>query len=679
MNLRKSFYLSVFLPLGAIAQVAENTDSISREQTLSDVVVNASNGTRSRARVESVDIIGQSQLIRAACCNLGESFTTNPSVDVSYSDAATGARQIKLLGLSGTYVQMLTENIPNLRGAALPYSLGFVPGPWMQSIQVSKGASSVKNGYESTTGQINIEFMKPQGTDGVRGNMYYDIEQKVEANADASTHLTDKLSTSILLHYENRQKDHDGNDDGFMDMPKLRQYNVMHRWAYVSPKWISQLSMRALRDERTGGQSLHHMKGMLPPEGLYTTTAKTNRYEGQWKNGFTLNTEHSTSIALMLHGSWHDADYRFGHTLYDVTQKNAYAQLMFETDINEHHNISVGASMNHDRYDEAFDDASAISLATAFLDFNNKETTTGVYAQYTYKIGDKLTVMPGVRWDYSDVYKAFFTPRLHVRFSPSDIITLRASAGKGYRSPHALAENTSLLASGRKVIIKCHLAQEEAWNYGFSAGLNIPIADKTLELNAEYYYTRFINQMVMNINGADGKNTIVFENLKNGNSINAKSYSHTFQIDATYPFFEGFTATGAFRLNDVKCTYDGILRQKPLTSRYKGLLTLSYKTPMELWHFDLTGQLNGDGTLYPDETGKIESYPAIFQLQAQITREYKHFSVYLGGENLTNYKIKDPVINATNPWASNFDATQIWGPVSGAMAYIGIRIKFEKL
>ncbi len=647
------------VPLSSWGQPTEPTDSTMKEKNLEGVVVKAARGTRSLTRVESVDIIGQNQLIRAACCNLGESFTANPSVDVSYSDAATGARQIKLLGLSGTYVQMLTENVPNLRGASLPYSLGYVPGPWMQSIQVSKGASSVKNGYESTTGQINIEFIKPQATDGIRANAYLDNELKQELNLDGSIHLNSRLSTGTLLHFENRQTDHDGNGDGFMDMPKIRQYNLMHRWAYVSPVWISQLMIRVLRDERTGGQSEKHSGSLTEP--IYTTMVNTDRIEAQWKNGFTINADHNTSIALMLHGSWHDAENRFGNTLYDVTQKNGYAQLMFETDLTERHNLSVGASVNHDDYQEKGSPSLQLNLL-------NHETTAGIYAQYTYKLGDRLTVMPGIRWDHSSLYGGFFTPRLHVRYSPWEMLTLRASAGKGYRTPHPLAENTTLLASGRTVIVGTDLQQEEAWNMGLSAGLHLPIKGKTLELNAEYYYTDFVHQTVVNFDGNQGEHTLAFENLQ------GKSYSHTFQIDATYPFFDGFTATGAFRLNDVKCSYDGELRQKYLTSRYKGMLTLSYKTPLELWQLDMTGQLNGGGKLY-DRT----DYPAYFQLQAQVTREFRHFSIYLGGENLTNYKISEPIQHAHHPWSPSFDATQIWGPVTGAMAYIGIRIRFEKL
>ena len=645
-------------------QMLAQTDSIADTRELKAVVVKATNGIKSRFRVDNAEIIGQGQLIRAACCNLGESFTANPSVDVSYSDAATGAKQIKLLGLSGTYVQMLTENVPNLRGAALPYSLGYVPGPWMQSIQVSKGASSVKNGYESTTGQINIEFLKPQGTDGVRANVYQDSELKTEVNLDGSVHLNERLSTATLLHFENRQMDHDGNGDGFMDMPKLRQYNLMHRWAYVSPRWISQLMLRGLHDERNGGQSRKHAAADSS-EPLYTTSVKTNRYEAQWKNGFTLNADHNTSVALMLHGSWHDADNMFGRTEYDVTQKNGYAQLMFETDITEHHNLSVGASLNHDYYDERFNPLGTLARAESTV---SKETTPGLYAQYTYKLGEKLTVMPGVRWDHSSRYGSFVTPRLHVKYSPNSIVTLRTSVGKGYRSPHALAENVSLLASGREIFVSPDLKQEEAWNTGASLGFNIPLFGRNLELNAEYYYTDFVNQMIMNFDGASGQHTLRFENL------DGKSYSHTFQVDATYALFSGMTATAAFRLNDVKCTYDGSLRQKPLTSRYKGLLTLSYKTPLELWQFDVTGQLNGGGELYDQS-----SYPAYFQLQAQVTREFNRFSLYVGGENLTNYKIDDPIRHAHHPWGTAFDATQVWGPVTGAMAYVGVRFKLEKL
>lgn len=668
--IKTRFIIHLLLSLLPMMAMAQN-DSLSGDHELKEVVVKAKSG-KANYRTENMELIGKAQLFRAACCNLGESFVTNPSVDVSYSDAATGAKQIKLLGLSGTYVQMLTENVPNLRGAAIPYSLGYIPGPWMQSIQVSKGASSVKNGYESTTGQINIEFAKPQGTDGVRGNAYIDSNLKYELNADASTHLNDKLSTSILLHYEDRQTSHDGNNDGFMDMPKQRQYNAMWRWAYVSPVWISQFSARVMKDERVSGNSMKHSHGTNDP---WTATVDAKRYEMQWKNGFTLNADRNESVALMLHGSIHDAENHFGKRNYDLKQTNGYAQLMYETDLGEYHNLATGASLNYDRFKE-YSGNPGISGITG--NSVTSETVSGIYAQYTYKLYEKFTAMAGLRYDHSNLWGNFLTPRIHLKYSPSQKATFRASAGKGYRTANAWAENVPLLASGRLWVtgtsrldpefgstdpVPATLFREEAWNYGISASFNLPIADKNLELNAEYYYTDFQKQLVVNLWGTG----IHFGQLY------GKSYSHTLQIDATYPFFEGLSATGAFRYNDARTTYDGILRERPLTPKYKGLLTLSYKTPMELWQFDITGQLNGKQRLY-----NYEKTPAYFQLQAQISREFRHFSLYVGGENLTNYKIKNPIISADNPWSPSFDATQIWGPTEGAMIYAGFRVKLEK-
>lgn len=691
---RKLFLSSLLMSAVCLSQAqhvkTEYTDFENDTLQLDQVEVNMARGNRLKVQhvTTNTEIIGQQQLVMAACCNLGESFVTNPSVDVNYSDAATGAKQIKLLGLSGTYVQMMTENVPNLRGAAIPFALSFVPGPWMQSIQVSKGASSVRNGYESTTGQINIEYLKPQAIDGVRANAYLDNQLKYELNLDASHHFTDKFSASILTHFEDRQEAHDGNGDLFVDMPKQRQWNVMPRLAYVSPNWISQLFVRALHDERMSGQIGHKAKHLstLP----YVININTDRYEAQWKNGFPFNDGHNTSVALMLHGSWHDAENSFGLRDYNVLQKNGYAQLMFESDLTERHNISIGASVNHDYFKERL-----AKHRMTYTDNNPHpydpnpeydrgqrwiETTSGLYAQYTYKIDEMLSVMAGFRGDYSDIYRYwFFTPRFHLKYSPNELFTVRASAGKGYRTPHDLAENAPLLITGREPLLLNgdSQEQEEAWNYGLSASLSIPVGGKDLELNAEYYYTNFLHQMVIDHEEQheviDGNH--LFLQYLTFSKLHGKSYSHTLQVDASYPLIDGLTALAAFRYNDARTTYlDGKLHQRPLTSRYKGLLTLSYKTPLEFWQFDVTGQLNGPGELYDHQT----KYPAYFQLQAQVTREFEHFSLYVGGENLTNYKIKDPIFHADNPWSQHFDATQVWGPVEGAMFYAGIRIKFEK-
>ena len=657
--------LLTFAPVSVNAQVTELADSSNVKtlegKTVREVTVSAHKSGRAKTSgLGNTDFISSKELLRAACCNLGESFTTNPSVDVNYADAATGAQQIKLLGLSGTYVQMLTENIPNYRGLAAPFSLSYIPGPWMQSIQVSKGASSVKNGYESITGQINVEFKKPQATPWADANLYYNSKGKLEANLGANLQLSDKWSTALLGHYEILDKAHDDNGDGFVDMPKVRQGSLQSRWAWLSDKYIFQASVKGLKEHREGGQIGHHAVGNTHP---YLIDITNERYEAFTKNALILDAEHATNIALILSGSLHHENAAYGHQQYIADQRNGYASLMFESDFNEHHSLSTGISLNHDYLDEQIR--------------KTDETTPGVYAQYTYKIGEKFTLMAGLRWDHSNIYGGFVTPRMHVKYSPSEVVTLRGSIGKGYRKSHALAENNYLLASGRIIYIDGGLDQEEAWNYGVSAALSIPIGEKKLELNAEYYYTNFLHQTVMDLDS--DPHVVYFRNL------DGKSYSHTYQIEATYPFFEGFTLTATYRHTDVKCTYNGVLMEKPLTNKYKGLFTASYAPGMGKWQFDVTLQLNGGGrmpTAYTTSNGQPswnERYKGYEQLSAQVTRFFRHWSIYAGGENLTGFKQKNPIIGANDPWGQNFDSTMIWGPLHGAVFYIGARINWNKL
>ena len=621
--------------------------------------------------------INKSELFKAACCNLGESFTTNPSVDVSYNDAATGARQIKLLGLAGTYVQMLTETMPNFRNSAAPYSLSYVPGSWMKSIQVSKGAASVKNGYESITGQINVQYLQPEDEKGITVNLYGSTMARFEANADGNIHLNERLSTELLLHHENEYRDHDGNDDGFADMPKVRQWNMQNRWAYLGNTYIFHGGVGLLKEKRSGGQSEKHVHDTQQP--LYRIGIETDRYELYMKHAFILNKEHATNIALMASGTLQEMSSVYGLKHLDINDKNLYASLMYETNITPQHNISAGLSLNSDNIKETPDtDAGTQNWTLATYKNRNNETTIGGYTQYTYTLGTKLTAMAGLRLDHSNRFGTFLTPRMHIKYAPNKVLSLRLSAGKGYRTVHAMSEYGYLLASGRQLNVEQNLKQEEAWNYGLSAALNIPIAEKLLKLNAEYYYTDFQNQAIVDYDSDFNKITI-------GN-LHGRSYSHTIQIDATYEVLRGLTMTAAYRRNIVKATYNGVRMDKPLTSRYKALLTASYKTPLGLWQFDATLQLNGGGrmpTPYATENDGTLSWARSFhsyeQLNVQITRWFRHFSIYIGGENLTNFRQKNPILHAHHPYSAQFEPTMIWGPTLGAMGYVGIRINIGRM
>ena len=640
------------------------------EVALEEVVISERKmGTiASRTSVLQTQKITYDEICRAACCNLAESFETNPSVDVSYAYAATGARQIKLLGLAGTYVQMLTENYPNFRGAASLYGLDYVPGAWMESIQVSKGTSSVKNGYEALAGQINVEFKKPPTADIFSVNLFGSDAGRYEGNADASWHINDKVSTGLLVHYSNDKKQHDGNDDGFLDTPLKEQVNLMNRWYHKLDNYVAQYGARYLHENRTGGQATKHHDFADP----YQVHLETNRAELYTKQAYIIDKEKVESVALILSGSYHEQKSMYDRTPYNVYQNNVYASLLYEKEFSPAHSLSTGLSMNYDGFNENLLQAGTRKV------FDRTEVVPGAYVQYTYNLNDKLIVLGGVRADYSSLYDFFVTPRVHIKYNPFDWFHVRASAGKGFRTANILAENNFLLSSSRKMNIAENLDQEEAWNTGLNLSFYIPLFGKELSLNGEWYYTNFLKQVVVDMDS--DPHAVGFYNL------DGKSYSNSFQVEATYPFFRGFTLTAAYRYTDAKTDYrnaEGVTRRlkKPLVSDYKALATASYQTPLKKWQFDLTGQFNGGGRMpTPDATNPLwePNFNAYTVVNAQITRYFRRWSIYIGAENLFDYKQSHPIIDAENPRGDNFDGSMVWGPVHGRKIYAGLRFNISR-
>lgn len=649
-----------------ISNVAYNSDTIeiknpsdklivtlNDRRELSEVKVVARNmGTiKSRTAVLNTEQITATELCKAACCNLSESFETNPSVDVSYSDAATGAKQIKLLGLPGTYVQMLTENIPNLRGVSAPYGMSFIPGPWMESIQVSKGTSSVVNGYEAITGQINVEFKKPPTSEIVAFNLFASDAGRVESNMNASVKLNKKLSTGILLHASDEFMEFDKNKDNFADMPMVKQYNFINRWYYKTDKFISQAFVRALTEERHGGQV----------EGDYKIGIESERVELFLKNGYIFDPTTGKSLALILSGSTHNQHSHYGSKMYNGKQNSFYSNLIFQTQWTEKHKLTTGLNANYDYYNELV----PTLTSNAFV---KNEFVTGVYGEYTFKPDEKLLLMAGLRYDYNSIYGSLVTPRMHLKYSLTDHLSFRATAGKGYRSPILLAENNYLLAGNRQLVIGSDLKMEDAWNYGLSAMWDLHLAEKVIKVNGEWYYTNFNQQVITDLDSDPHK--VFFNNLE------GKSFSHSAQIELSTELFKGMNINLAHRINVVKATIAGKLRDKPLTNKWKGLLTLSYQTPLKKWQFDYTAQFNGGGRLPdPDSVNPLwnKSFDPYTVMNAQITKYFRTWSVYLGSENLTNYTQKNPIVDVANPGSENFDASMIWGPLHGRKLYIGLR------
>ena len=601
------------------------------------------------------------ELCKAACCNLSESFETNASVDVSYSDATTGAKQIRMLGLSGRYVQMLAENMPTIRGLASSYGLGYIPGPWMESIQVSKGTASVKNGYEAMTGQINVEYKKPDANERFHLNLFGSDAMKTEFNLNGSIKFSDSVSTMLLVHGENQSKEIDHNGDLFMDLPNVKQMNLINRWNIIGENgYRGRFLVKALQETRRSGQIAAFDD---PGNNMYGIEIATKRLEFSAKNGFIFQ-KPGTSLGTQLSGSFHEHQSFYGDQIYDATQYSAYFNLIYQNSYNPMHEYNTGFSVVVDRFNE--------SLNAMLLD--RIEIVPGAFFEYTYKPTHRFVALMGLRADYSTIHGAFVTPRLHLKYNPSDIFHIRGTVGKGYRSANPLAEHNYLLGSSREMVIDEEFKMEEALNVGINLTADIPIGEQNLSLSADYYHTRFLEQVVVDMDRDAHK--AYFTNLE------GKSYSNALQFEASTNPIDGLSLLAAFRITDVKQTLAGELQQVPLTSKYKGLLTGSYSTRLNKWQFDATLQLNGGGRMpTPDALNPLweETYPSFETVNAQITRRFRLWEVYVGAENIFNYTIPNPIIDAGNPWGDNFDGSMAWGPIHGRKIYIGLRFTIEEL
>ena len=637
-------------------------------------------------------IITGIELTKAACCNLGESFETNASVDVSYADAVTGAKQIQLLGLTGKYVQMLTENMPNFKGLASLYGLSYVPGPWMSSISVSKGTSTVINGYESMAGQISVDYKKPTDPELFYANFYASTDGMYEGNTNFSLKLSDKWSTMFFLHGDWMEKAHDGNKDGFLDMPEKTQYNVMNRWTFRNEMFFLQFGGKWIDEERRGGQGGHHFHGGESPLGLYEIGIDTRRYEAFMKLGYLMPQYEHTTMALIANYSDHSQDSYYGLKVYNARQRSLFLNYIYQSvfGMNPDQQFSAGVSFNYDKYDEDFQDRVFVDgegEVTGMVDFAREERVPGVFFQYTGGFFDnRFTLMLGLRYDYHNLYGSLWTPRAHLVYRPFEASSLKVSVGRGSRAANVLAENSNLLASSASIYVNgkllaehpeeiFSLEMEDAWNVGVNWNQKFDLFGRVLNLNLDYYYMRFTEQII-----ADNETDYRKVNFHN---LDGKSYSHCYQAEVKYELIPRLEATLAYRYNDVKNTVNGKLRHTPLSNRYKGLVSLTYFTNLKKWQFDFTTQFNGYGRI-PDQGGiedefRVPSRFDAFQIMnAQVTKYFRLWNVYVGCENIGDFTQKNPIVAAADPWGAHFDSSKVWGPLVGRVFYLGLRLSVSR-
>ncbi len=611
--------------------------------------------------------INQDELKKAACCNLSESFDTNPTIDVGFTDAVTGTKKIQMLGLAGKYVQITRENMPDVRGLSALYGLNYTPGAWIESIQLNTGTGSVVNGFESITGQINVEVKKPEESEKLFVNMYANEAGKLEANVNTKIDVSDKLSTGVLLHGSFLNSEWDKNDDNFIDHPAGKQLIAINRWKYRSDEVMGQFGVKATAIDNKSGQ----LSSFETPDP-WQAEMNTERFEAWLKIGKVLNNEQFTSFGFQNSVVFHKQNSFFGKRNFDATQKSLYSNLIFQRELKAKGNeIKLGASFQADIFDENVEN-------TEYL---RNEYVPGVFFEYTFKKDDVFSLIAGIRGDYHSDYEFFATPRLHIRYAPNDQTVVRLSAGRGQRTASIFAENIGMFASARNFILHTEntgnayeLDPEIAYNTGLNFAQSIFFSEKEVIFNLDFYHTNFINKIVIDYDISPQE--VHFYNLQ------GKSYANSFQAQVDAELFEGFDVRLAYRFNDMKSTHsDGKVKENALASRHRSFINLSYTTKKEL-NFDFTVNYQGKKRI-PNTASNPEQYtldeysPSFFISNAQVSKHWKRFEIYLGVENLFNYKQENPILSVEDPNSEHFDGSLIWGPLFGRKIYGGFRISLK--
>ena len=623
--------------------------------TLGEVVVKSSSTSIDRLSAIQTQIITSKELAKAACCNLSESFETNASVSVSFADAITGAKQLQMLGLSGKYIQTNVENMPGVRGLSIPFGLNYIPGTWIQSIDVAKGVSSVINGYESMAGAINVELQKPDLAEPVYLNFYANELGRGEVNLNLAKKLTDKWSVGLLSHGSFLKLEIDRNKDGFLDSPKYGQINLLNRWKYSGELFMGQLGINYLQENREGGQIEKISKPYLfindtKKLTVFTKTAKLfpeTPYRG---------------LGLILNASFLDSKSNFGPNFYDTKENTFYSNLIYQDILgNTNHTYKTGLSFLADSYEESYHNFGQPIL------LNRQELVPGAFVEYTFNRLDKTIFVAGIRVDQHNLFGTQITPRVHFKQDMGENSTWRVSAGKGIRVPTPLAENYGNLVSRRVVSLLDPIAPEIAWNYGTSWTKNFGKNVLTLDV----FHTEFEQQQILDMEQL-GK--LLFYNSKE------RSFSTSAQAEVTIVPSDRWEMKAAYRWLNVKQTFkavdnQSVLRDKMFVPKSLALFNVAYAMRYNKWKADATLQYRGKQRI-PDITRDTFS-PDFLTMNSQVSRNFIDWEYYIGVENLFNYKQSNPIISAGNPDNATFDAGQVWGPVVGRTMYLGARYRLR--
>lgn len=642
-----------------------------RSISTSEIVVEDESGSNFISKdIVKTEVLTQNEFKKAACCDLSGCFGSNSSVEVAVTDIVTNTKEMQILGLDGSYTQVLIDGIPNMTGLTSRYGLNSIPGTLINKINISKGANSVLQGYESISGIINIELKDYASSERFLVNGYLNdmLEKQVNANY---TGKWGKWSSILSLHTAQESKRFDENNDGFLDNPLTTRYMLYNKWKYddTDKKVMFDAAVQYIDEARIGGQKNFNADNR-GSSTVYGQTIDLSSLKLYSKFGKTFKNEDQLK-GFISYDVYDELSY-YGITKYSGKQKSFYTNIFYEKELVHDNRLKAGISYRNEHIDEdiAF---TASSNKTYAGTYNKKESIPGVFLENVLEAFEhKLMLISGVRYDYHNKYNGIITPRLLAKYEFSPETILRASFGTGFRTINLFNEYSNLFSSGRDIIIEEELNPEKVVNFGVNLVQYFTFGDVHADLVIDYYKTNFINKIIPDYNSNTA--VVAFQNL------NGSASSDIFQAETNFKFFGNLDVKAAYKYNSVKYSQNGIEEDAPFIPEHKILSNVSYSFDENRWGVNLSMNWFGKQKLPNTETNPVEyrrpsESDPFAVLNAQLNRNWESFEFYAGIENIFNYKQENPIISADNPFGQYFDTSFIWGPVKGREIYAGFRFK----
>ena len=644
---------------------------------LQDVTVTAEKaGTllSNRSAIKT-EVLTSIELKKSACCDLAGCFETQASVQPQTTNIITNAKELRILGLSGVYNQVLIDGFPMILGLSFTYGISGLPGTLVDNIYISKGANSVLQGYESISGQINVETKKPNTSEKLFANVY--MNSFAEKHLNLSTNFkAGKWHSLLAFHTVQPANKTDRDNDDFLDLPLLTRYMLFNKWKKGKENewgWSSEFTVRYLNEKRIGGQTFFEPGQHKGSSTVYGNTVSIQQPDMWMKTGYRF--DDVKRIVLYTSAFHQNQESYFGSLRYNAEQTNAFVNLQYELTPSQNHTLKTGIGLKSVDLQEtiAFTDNSIDRNYDG--DYANRETIAGLFAENTLSLlKGKLTWIAGVRADHHNRLGWRLTPRTLLKYDPTAKLTIRANVGTGWRTVNLFSENIGLLASSRDIVFMEALKPERALNTGINVTQKFDGKDVSGYISLDYYRTDFQNQVFPDYDTDPTKAYI--------QNFTGKSISNAFQADLLLKFFKRYEFKAGYNFLDVYRINNSNKEVLPFNPRNKVLTTFSYKPISNKFHADMNIHWFGKQRL-PDTKATPVEYqrPDYSQdyttVNAQLTYVFRMFEVYAGCENIFDFRQNQPIISWQNPFSPYFDISSVWGPTRGREFYVGLRYRMK--